>query len=174
MSKPIKDLMTSQLQKRFSGIESACVVNISRLDAITTNVMRGALKKQHIQMHVVKNSLARRALDGGPLGPLAGALQGPSAVVYGDTGIVDIARELVKWAKQHKTIELKQGIIEGDPDLCTVEELSRMKGKRELVGEIGMLITSPGRRLAGCLGSPAAKIAGCLKAKIDQASESSN
>lgn len=169
MSKPVKEMITRDVENRFAGVDSACVVNVSGVNAVAANRMRGALKKQNIHMHVVKNSLARRALGNGPLGPLVSGLKGPSALVWGDPAVTDIAKELVNWAKELKTLELKHGIFEADPDLLTVEELARMKGKRELIGEIAMLISSPGRRIAGALQSPAGKIAGCLKAIVEKA-----
>ena len=168
MSKPVKDLMTSEIRTQYEGIDSVCVIDISGLDAVNTNLMRGELKKQNIRMQIVKNSVARRALSGSVLEPLAKSLAGPCALVYGEPAITDIAKELAKWAKMHKTIALKTGIMEGDPDLWAVEELSRMKGRTELVSEIGMLVSSPGSNLASQLGSSAGKIAGCLKAMIEK------
>lgn len=168
MSKPVKDLMTSEIRTQYEGIDSVCVIDISGLDAINTNLMRGELKKQNIRMQIVKNSIARRALAGSVLEPLAKSLSGPCALVYGEPAITDIAKELAKWAKDHKTIKLKTGIMEGDPDLLDVKALSLMKGRTELVGEIGMLVSSPGSNLAAQLGGPAGKIAGCLKAMIEE------
>ncbi len=168
MSKSVKELMSEDLRRRCDGVDSACVIDFSGLDAVSTNHMRGALKKRKMHMHVVKNSLARRAFAGGPLEPLANSLSGPSAMVYGDPDIMDIAKELARWAKEHEAIELKHGIMDGDPDLYSVEALSKMKGRTELIGEIGMLISSPGRALAGQLRAPVARIAGCLMARIEK------
>ncbi len=67
------------------------------------------------------------------------------------------------------TLELKQAVFDGDPVLLTVEQLSKMSTKSELLGEVAMLIASPGRAIAGCLGGPQARIAGCLKTMIDKA-----
>jgi len=168
MSKPVKDLMICEIRTHYEGVDSVCVIDISGLDAINTNLMRGELKKQNIQMQIVKNSIARRALAGSTLEPLAKSLSGPCALVHGEPAITDIAKELAKWAMTHKTITLKTGIMEGDPDLLAVEDLSRMKGRTELVGEIGMLVSSPGSNLAAQLLSPGGKIAGCLKAMIEK------
>ena len=104
-----------------------------------------------------------------PLESLANSLDGPCALVYGEPAVTDIAKELAKWAKEHKTLELKSGVIEGDAELISVDDLSKMKGKTELLGEIGMLVSSPGRAIAGALRGPAGKIAGCLKAMSDKA-----
>ena len=166
MSKPVKQLLSDEVRRRCEGFDSACVIDISGLDAIKTNLMRGALKKQDIRMHVVKNSQARRALADGPLGALADSLSGPCALVYGEPPITDIAKELARWAKEHEVIKLKNGTLEAE--LYSVQELSTMKGKTELVGEIGLLISSPARMIAGQLQSPASGIAGCLKALIEK------
>lgn len=166
MSKPVKQLLTDEVRRRCEGFDSACVIDISGLDAIKTNLMRGALKKQDIRMHVVKNSQARRALAGGPLGALADSLSGPCALVYGQPPITDIAKELAKWAKEYEVIKLKNGTLEAE--LYSVQELSTMMGKTELIGEIGMLISSPARMIAGQLRAPASGIAGCLKSLIEK------
>ena len=67
MSKPVKDLMTCEIRTQYEGVDSVCVIDISGLDAINTNRMRGELKKQNIRMQIVKNSIARRALAGSVL-----------------------------------------------------------------------------------------------------------
>ena len=50
-----------------------------------------------------------------------------------------------------------------ESDLTPVDRIAKMKGQKDLVAEIAMLMNSPGRRLAGAIVSPAARIAGCLK-----------
>jgi large subunit ribosomal protein L10 len=122
-----------------------------------------------IHMHVVKNSLARRALSDGPLEQLAKSMEGPCTLVYGEPALTDIAKTLAKWAKDNKEIKLKYGIMDGDPEVTGLADLARMKGRTELIGEIGMLIASPGRALAGAIGGPAGRIAGCLKAMAEKA-----
>jgi large subunit ribosomal protein L10 len=168
MSKSVKDMLTSEIQARCEGVESACIVDISRLDAINANEMRGELKKEEIHMHVVKNSLARRAFAGGPLEPLAKTMEGPCAIVYGAPAATDIAKILAEWAKKTKTIELKQGIMDGDAELLTVDELSKMKGRLELLGDIAMLTIAPARNLASALVGAGGQIAGCLKTIADK------
>ncbi len=82
---------------------------------------------------------------------------------------MDIAKVLVDCAKEFEALTLKEAIIEGDPSLATVVAVSKMKGKRELLGDVAMLVSSPGRSIAGCLSSPQSRIAGCLKAIVEKA-----
>jgi large subunit ribosomal protein L10 len=113
--------------------------------------------------------MARSAFRETLLEPLGKSLEGPCALVTCTESVIEAAKALVEAAEEFTELKLKQAIVDGDPDLMTVEQLSKMKSRRELIGEIAMLVSSPGRKLAACLQSPQAKIAGCLKTMVDRA-----
>ena len=168
MSKPVKEMMMAELRDRYAGVESACVVDVTGLNVQSQEGLRRALRAKSGRLEIVRNSLARRAFKDMPLSPLADALKGPCALVTAES-LTDIAKVLVDCTKEYDRLKLKEAIIEGDPSLATVAEVSKMKGKTELLGDIAMLVSSPGRAIAGCLSSPQSRIAGCLKAMIDKA-----
>jgi len=168
MSKYVKDLITDQYKSQYAEVDSACVVNLIGLDAISTNRLRGELQKKAIRLRVVKNSLARRAFGNSPLAPLGEALDGPCALVTGGESAIDIAKALVAAKKEFPKLELKLGILEGDADLLDVEQMAKMKNRIETLGEVAMLIASAGRRQAGCLAGPGGRIAGCAKAIVEK------
>jgi large subunit ribosomal protein L10 len=169
MSKPVKDVITREYQSRYGELNGACVVNVIGLDAIASNRLRNELKAKNIRVQVLRNRLARRALSSQTLGPLASALKGPCAIVTGGESIIDVAKTLVAMKKTYPKLELKLGMVEGDPDLIDVEQMAKLKSRIEVLGDVAMLIASPGRRLAGCLQSPGGRIAGCLKAIVEKA-----
>lgn len=169
MSKPIKAMIAAELRKVYEGVQDACVVDVTGLDIKAQESIRSTLHEKSVSLRVVKNSLARQAFKDTALQPLGDALQGPCAIVSGGESLIEAAKALVEAAKEFKELKLKQAMIEGDPDLITVAELSKLKGRSELIGEVAMLVSSPGRSLAGCLSSPQSKIAGCLKAMADKA-----
>jgi large subunit ribosomal protein L10 len=113
--------------------------------------------------------LARLAFGDGPLKALGLSLEGPCALVTTSASLIDTAKLLVDAAKKFEKLQLKHAILDGDPTLLTVVEVSKFKSKAELLGEVAMLISSPGRAVAGCLQSPQSKIAGCLKAIVEKA-----
>jgi len=168
MSKPVKDLVTQEYKKRYGELDSACVVSVIGLDAISTNRFRRELRERNMRLQVVKNSLARRAFDGTALAPLGKGLEGPCALVTGGQSVIDVAKVLVEAKAKYPQIELRVGIIGGDSELLPIEELAKMKSRDELIAEVAMLIASTGRRLAGAVASPAGKIAGCVKAIADK------
>jgi len=170
MSKLIKNLVVEELKKRYGQLDSAAVVRIIGLDAVTNNKLRRRLHDKKIELHVVKNSLARVALKGRPLEPLAGALDGPVAVVTGGDSIIDVAKELVAISKEkeYAKFELLQGIIEGDRELVPIVRIASMKGRREMHADVVACAIGPARRLVGCMAGPAGRIAGCLKAIVER------
>lgn len=169
MSKAVKTLITSELKERYSGVDSACVVDLAGMNVQEQEQLRKRLREKSARLEVVKNSLAQRAFQGSPLEPLGDALEGPCALVVASDSLIEAAKVLVEAAREFANLTLKQAIVEGDPDLLTVQDLSKMSSRTELVGEVAILITSPLRNVAGCLGSPASKVAGCLKAMIEKA-----
>lgn len=169
MSKVVKDAVTQEYGKRYGSLADACLVDVTRLNVIDVTQLRQALRKKRIEVQVVKNSLARRAFAGTRLAPLAAGFDGPCALVTGGDSIIDVARALVEAKKTYVKLELKKGICDGDPALLTVDEISKLRGKREILGEVALLISSPGRAISGCLRGAGGRIAGCVKSLADKA-----
>jgi len=172
MSRRVKQYIVEELQRRYGDLDSALVVNIIGLDAISNNQLRRRLRAKNIEMHVVKNSLTRVALQGKPLEPLAKGLDGPCALVTGGDSVIDTAKELVAAAREFAKIELKFGMLEGEPELLPLEQIAKMKGRRELYADLAACALSPARKLAGCLAGPAGLVAGCLKAIAEKEEQS--
>jgi large subunit ribosomal protein L10 len=168
MSKPVKNLVMAELVKRYAGVDSACVVELTGINGVATHKLRGSLRSKGIELHVIKNRLAKRALAETKLSPVREALEGPCALATGGSSIVDVAKELVRLRKDFPTLALKKTVVEGDTSLVDVELVAKWKGKLETQGEVAMLAASPGRRLAGCIVSPGGKIAGCVKAIVEK------
>ncbi len=64
MSKVVKELITNDLKYRFDGIDGACVVELSGLDVKAQEKIRGNLRGKSARLEVVKNSMARRGVQG--------------------------------------------------------------------------------------------------------------
>ncbi|MBN1345048.1 MAG: 50S ribosomal protein L10 [Phycisphaerae bacterium] len=172
MSRKTKQLITDEYKGWYEGISSACVIDVTGLDAKSTHRLRGELRAKGMEIRVLKNSLARRAFEGAALEPLGKSLQGPCTLVHGGDSAVDVAKELVRLAREMDAIKLKVGMIDGDPELMPVKDMAQMKSRAELQGEVIMLVLSPWRRVAGQITSPWAKVAGCVKAVADKTEES--
>lgn len=169
MSKLVKNMMMDDLRQAVGECREVIVVDVSKLDGVTSNKWRVALQKKSIHAVGVKNALARKALGDVGLTGLGPALKGPSTLVFGGEDIVALSREIAEWAKQLKELQICGGAI-GETSLSAddVETLSKSPGRLELLGQLAGLILSPGARLAAALQGPGGKLAGCVKSQADK------
>lgn len=165
MSKPIKDLIIAEYRKRFTGVNDGIVVEIRGMEATANNRMRTNFRKNGVRVTVLKNSLAKKAFGDGPLAPLHKALSGPTALVYGDKSVVDIARELITFATANKEVELKAAVLDGEyfDGKAGVERLSTFPTRAEAQAKVVTLVLSPARKVVGCAVAPGSRLLGIVK-----------
>ncbi len=164
MGREVKDMVISDIQSRIGDVKDFVVVDCSKVDAITANRWRLALRKERITALTVKNSVAANALRRKGIDGLASVLSGPSTLVWGADDVVALSRSMAKWAKEIKGFEIKGGTVDGESlDAAAVDALSKSSGRLETIAELAGLMLAPGRQLAGCLQGPGGRLAGQLK-----------
>ncbi len=166
MSKPVKELMIRDYQERLGDTSDALVLSIRGIPANDNNNLRKELAKQDIHITVVRNNLFKHAFAESDLVSLAPVMEGPSALAYGAESVVDVARELVKWAEDIELLELKGAVLDGH--LFEGEEgvkaLSKMPTREEAIAQTVTLFLSPARNLVGAAKGPGSKVASIIKA----------
>jgi large subunit ribosomal protein L10 len=121
---------------------------------------------------VVKNTLARRAVEGKKLQGFDKLLDGPSAAVYGEAASISaIARFLLDEKKADATIELRGIFFDGEiyAGEDGVKKVSTLPTREEAIGNLVGLILGPGARLAGALKGPGGQLGALLKAIEEKA-----
>jgi large subunit ribosomal protein L10 len=167
MSKFVKNLITRELTERFKGVEGVAVINPRGIDGHKTHALRRKLHATGLRMTVVKNNLARRAIDGSEskLKGFDKLLDGPSAVVYGQASIANIARLLLDAKKDNDALELRGVFFDGE--LYTgdkgVEQVSKLPTREEAIGRVVGALLGPGNTLVGALKGPGGTLGALLK-----------
>ena len=165
MSRPIKQMLVKEYQRRFEGINDALLVDIRGIPANENNELRLGLLKKNIRVTVIRNTLAREAFDGTGLEGLKDGLKGPTALCYGGTSVVDVARELVDWAKKIGELDLKGAMLDGeyfDGD-AGVKELSKFPTREEAQAKVVQLVLSPGSTLLSAAVGPGSQLLSIVK-----------
>ena len=166
MSKKVKNLITRELGERFKGVDSVAVINPRGIDAIKNNLIRRRLRAKGVRMTVVKNTLAKRAVDdGSKLKGFDALLDGPSAVIYGEASIATIARMILDEKKADDKIELRGIFFDGEVYVGDkgVEQVSKLPTREEAVANVLSAILGPGRKLAAAIKGPGGVLGGILK-----------
>ena len=94
--------------------------------------LRRNLRENGAQYKVWKNTLTKRAMDGLNYN-LDDCLNGPSAMAYSDDSVAPI-KVLSDFAKEHKALEIKGGIVDGEvASLDTIKQLSTLPSREGLL-----------------------------------------
>ena len=165
MSKPVKEMIMADYKRRFEDLDGALILDVRGVEANANNAMRLGLAEKNIRVTVIKNTLAKKALADTKLRALAPALEGPSALAYGAESVVDLARELVEWARKVKELDLKGAVLDGEyfDGAEGVKRLSQFPTREEAQAKVVQLILSPARQAIGAATSPGSNILGIIK-----------
>ena len=102
------------------------------LTAEEVTELRRNLRDNGAQYKVWKNTLTKRAMDGLNFN-LDDCLNGPSAMAYSDDSVAPI-KVLSDFAKEHKALEIKGGIVDGEvANLDTIKQLATLPSREGLL-----------------------------------------
>ncbi|UCD75609.1 MAG: 50S ribosomal protein L10 [Phycisphaerales bacterium] len=165
MSKPVKEMIMAEYKRRFEDLEGALVLDIRGIDANDNNALRLGLADKNIRVTILKNTLARKAFAGTRLEAIKPALEGPSALAYGAESVVEVARELVDWAKKVADLDLKGAVLDGEffGGEDGVKRLSTFPTREEAQAKVVQLIISPAGKVTGAATAPGARLLGIVK-----------
>ena len=171
MSKIIKDLQMDALKKTFAQVRDLVFMDITGLDCITDNQFRKALRKKNINLHMVKNSLARRAFDdlGVKIPVDSPYWAGSTCISWGAGSLAELSKELdaqlkelvKKNAKLKDLLKVKGAISEGQQ--IPFEIALKMPTRLEAIGRVVALALAPASRLVAQLKAPGANVASQIK-----------
>ncbi len=174
MSKYVKNLITSELKKRFDGVDDALLVNVVGMPNEQNVALRRQLREKKINLVVIKNSLARRATEGTALAPAFEGVQGTLAVLWGGEDLVSLAKEVVRIAgqKEFAPFAPQGGVMDGQQlSADEVTKVSKWPSRQEQLSILVGQILSPGASLSAQLLGPGGKLNSQIKKKGEGAEE---
>jgi large subunit ribosomal protein L10 len=133
------------------------------------NKLRVDARAKGVYLHVVKNTLARRAVAGTPFEVAQGVMVGP--LIYGfSEDAVAAAKVIADFAKGNDKLVVKGGAYAGKAlDANGVKALASIPSREVLIAQVAGLLKSPIQRLAGVLAAVAEKKGGGATAEAPAA-----
>jgi len=129
------------------------------------NKLRVDARAKGVYLHVLKNTLARRAVAGTPFEVAQGAMVGP--LIYGfSEDAVAAAKVIADFAKGNDKLIIKGGAFAGKAlNADGVKALAAIPSREVLIAQIAGLLKSPIQRMAGVLAAVAEKQGGGASAE---------
>lgn len=168
MTKTEKTNVIADLKEKFGSSQYFYIADSSTLTVEQVNNLRGLCFQNGIEMKVVKNTLAMKAMEQCDAEKnfegLYGSLKGPTTIFFTETGNAP-AKIIKEFRKGHERPILKAAYIdtaiyEGDEQ---IDVLAKLKSREELIGEIITILQSPAKNVIGSLQSGGSKLSGILK-----------
>ncbi len=154
----IKKEVVAEITDKLQRSAAAVVVDYRGLKVEEVTELRKQCREKGLEYKVYKNTLTRMAAENAGMNELVQELVGPNAIVFSYDDPVAAAKVASEFAKTHKNLELKAGIVEGvlyKEDKLT--EFASIPSREELIA-----------KLLGSFKAPLSNFAYLVKAIIDK------
>ena len=151
MRRDEKDVVVADLQQKLEGASAFYLTDFTGLNVKQITQFRARLRKQGVEYVVVKNTLAKRALEALELSDVADFFAGPTGLVIGRNDAVAAAKVLSDFAREHADRPaVKVGVVDRKPFApAEVKRLADMPPREVLLAQIAGGLQAPMARLAG-------------------------
>jgi len=167
--RPEKQSLTQEYLVRLNASPFFVVVNYRGLKVGPLTELRKRLNRAGAELHVVKNSVFRRAAMEAGVGDLGEVLDGQLAVVTGQRDISAAAKVIKTFAAEFERPKLRFGYLGPqrleEAALLTLADLPSLEVLR---GRVLGALNAPATQLVALLNTPASQMARVLKARADQ------
>jgi len=151
MQRNEKDAVVAELQEKLGGASAFYLTDFTGLSVKQITQFRARLRKEGVEYVVVKNTLAKRALEGMELPDVASFFSGPTGLVIGRQDAVTAAKVLTDFAREFgDRPAVKAGVVERRPvDPGQIKRLADLPPREVLLAQLAGGLQAPMARLAG-------------------------
>jgi len=135
----LKKQAVTEITKKFQDAKSVVIVNYSGLNVEQVTNLRAQCRAAKVDYCVLKNTLARRALDDLKIEGLDDVLNGPSAFAFSTEDVVSSAKVISEFVEKTKTkaIEVKAGLMGSEVmSAAKVAELAKVPARDVLLARL--------------------------------------
>ena len=146
-----KAAVVSDVAAQAAKSQTLALAEYRGLTVEALNKLRVDARSKGVYLHVLKNTLARRAVAGTPFEAASDAMVGP--LIYGfSEDAVAAAKVIADFAKTNDKLVIKGGAYGGKAlDVNAVKALAAVPSKEVLLSQVAGLLKSPVQRTAAVL-----------------------
>jgi large subunit ribosomal protein L10 len=177
MSKEVKQMEYTALERTFSGVRDLVLLSPSKIDSGTEYNFRKQLREKKVRVQMVKNSLARRVFEAQGVKLDDKVWAGTTLVAWGADSIKDLSKAVdglikdieKKDPKQKDKLKVKTAVADGQP--VPMATALTMPTRLEAIGEIIAMILGPAASIAAALTGPGGQVASQIGTIADRKEE---
>lgn len=143
-NRQIKQAKVEEIREKLEKSQSVVLASYQGLTVEEDTQLRKSLREAGVEYKVYKNTLVILAAKELGIEGLEEHLQGPISIAIGYDDVTAPARILNDFAKTHKKLELKAGLVQGEIyDADKVKQLANIPSKDVLIAKLLGSIKSP-------------------------------
>ena len=155
-----KQAAVAEIVAAIANAQTMVIAEYRGISVASMTELRANARKAGVYLHVLKNTLARRAVEGTSFAALADQMVGPLVYAVSEDPVA-AAKVLHQFSKKDEKIVLKAGSYNGDLlDVARVAELASIPSRDELLAKLLGIMQAPVSGFARALAALAEKKAG--------------
>lgn len=144
MPTPKKEAQVEEIQDRLSRSQGAVLAEYRGLDVKEMTALRRQMREAGVELKVLKNTLVSIAAQRAGIEGLEEYLTGPNAYAFGYDDPVSAAKVLSEFAKDHKDLLIKAGLLDGRViDAGEVKDLADLPPQEVLLAQLLQVMQGP-------------------------------
>ncbi len=136
-NREMKEVKIKELTEKLTKAQAAILASYKGITVEEDTELRKKMREAGVEYRVIKNTLTARAAKEAGFDGIEQYLEGPVSIAFGYEDPTAPARILADFAQNHKALELKAGIVQGEVfDQAKVMELSKVPPKDVLIAKL--------------------------------------
>ena len=170
MSRTEKQAFVDGFREKVQEAPVLYLTDFSGLDVKSMTLLRQRLRDSGAEYLVVKNRLVKLAVADLDMPDISEALLGPTGVVLGYEGVVEPAKVVSDFAKEHDDKPVfKLGILDNKiVSAVEIQRLAKLPPREQLLAELAGALEAPMAALVSALEGKVQEMAGLLDALREQ------
>ena len=163
-----KKEIVAEVAEVASNAVSVLAADYRGLSASEMTELRANARKANVRLRIVRNTLAKLALNGTDYEALNDALVGPIMLAFSSDEPSATARLMRDFVKEHESLEVKAISLSGQMfDASQLEVVAKLPTKDEAIARLLSVMQAPITKLVQTMAEPHAKLVRTLAAIRD-------
>lgn len=132
-----KQKIVQKIQQKFEDATLVVLADYRGLNVEEITELRNKLRTPGVEVKVLKNTMLRFAMKNMGYDEAINYLEGPNLVLFSNDNPVEPAKIMYDFAKEHKNLQIKVGVLEGQTVTSDkIKDLAELPSREVLIAQV--------------------------------------